>query len=130
MRTAASTAAANGSDSCTGPYPSPNTTDAGSWSGCAERAEPGSRGTSRRCPSKISGDRHSTPLSSPTGKLWSPAFHFAEDAPVQDQRNCTDVPSKDAFPSYALNCSGASGAATRCRSTGPDSVSRPFSSSA
>ena len=45
--------------------------------------------SSRRCPSKTSGDRHSTPVSSDTGKLWSPAFHFADDAPVQNHRKRT-----------------------------------------
>lgn len=81
-------------------------------------------------PSNSSGDRHSTPHSSDTGKLWSPAFHFADDAPVQNQRKRTVRPSKDALPSYALNDSGTSGASTRNRSVGPDSVSSPFSSSA
>ena len=55
----------------------------------------------------------STPASSLTGKDWSPAFHFAEEAPVQNQRKETTLPSKDALPSYALNWSGAGGAATR-----------------
>lgn len=75
-------------------------------------------------PSKTSGDRHSTPVSSDTGKLWSPAFHFAEDAPVQNHRKCTVRPSKDAFPSYALNCNGTSGAGTRNRSAGSSSSFR------
>lgn len=59
------------------------------------------------------GERHSTPLRSATGKLWSPAFHLAEEAPVQNHRKDTDLPSKDAFPSYALNCNGPSGGLTR-----------------
>ncbi len=129
VRTAASTAAANGSDSCTGPYPSPNTTAAGSWSACAADA-PVSRCSNRRCPSNTSGERHSTPFSSPTGKFWSPAFHFADDAPVQNHRKLTVRPSNEALPSYALNDSGPFGGSTRNRSAGPDSVSSARSSSA
>ena len=34
-------------------------------------------GSSRRWPPMTSGERHSTPSSSATGKLWSPAFHLA-----------------------------------------------------
>lgn len=75
-------------------------------------------------PSNTSGERHSTPLSSATGKLWSPAFHFADEAPVQNHRKFTVFPSKDAFASYALNCRGATGASTRYRSAGSPS---PFS---
>ncbi len=70
------------------------------------------------CPSNSSGERHSTPLRSPTGNVLSPAFHFADDAPVQNQRKDTDLPSKDALPSYALNWSGARAAPPDSRRTG------------
>src|SRR5690606_32669438 len=101
----------------------------GSWSGCAGLA-PAFLRSSRRCPSNTSGDRHSTPLSSPTGKRWSPAFHFADEAPVQNHRKETAEPSNEAFPSYALKLSGGLGASTRWRSAGPDSVSAERNSSA
>src|SRR5690606_18652897 len=109
VRTAPRTAAASGGDSCTGPYPRPQLTAAGPGSG-GGGASPASPRSSRRCPSKTSGERHSTPVNSPTGKRWSPAFHLAEDAPVQNQRKETALPSNDARPSYALKRSGAAGA--------------------
>ena len=55
----------------------PKTTEAGSWSGSPVSGALPPRGSSRRWPPVTSGERHSTPSSSATGKLWSPAFHFA-----------------------------------------------------
>lgn len=64
------------------------------------------------------GERQSTPLRSATGKCWSPAFHLAVEAPVQNQRKDTVRPSNAALASYALNDCGPVGAATRKRSAG------------
>ena len=48
-------------------------------------------------------------------------FSRAVDLPaaaVENQRKETVSPSKETLPSYALNCSGGGGAATRWRSAG------------